>query len=297
MRVRVSTRPTTLVLCAALLLAGCSGTADRPQIFSTSVGPRLESLTGAHGGYENWKKFAGATFEYRAEFEEGFEIAERLTLIFDQPHTVWVYRGGLPPQEGTIPWAWTVVPLGEESPRAWRPEGPRAPPPELAHYSLLSLRNLFQLPFQLATDSWKLRRAVAPGKENHLMPDEIEAAPENDPSLLGPYLLQWREDGDEDTARPLERLFYASNHPGRSRTVYEVLSGGFLEVQGLLVVTAREHFQRTPPPRQELPDPLELAPLEPPAAPGPALRETLRSVRFLTAEDLVELLEITPLAG
>ena len=241
---------------------------------------------------DRWRRFAGMRLEYRAEFDDGSVVELPVVVQFDEARSIWtptVHDDGA--SVGEL-WAPVAVGVGADDQRAipatWREE--RSATRDATDYALLSLRNLLQFPFGLASPGWEVRVVVSPEPVAVDLPDEIEAAPTHEPHLLGPYLLRW--DGTRNAYRDvhperIDSVFYASCHPARARGVYEVRFEGYVQTQGIWVASERHHYQRVPNPI--LPDPLRLAPETPEAAP-PVLVERLQGIRFLSGEEIDELL-------
>ncbi|HLU49929.1 MAG TPA: hypothetical protein VK116_17645 [Planctomycetota bacterium] len=278
---------------AWILVAGCGSPGPvRPFVLETSIGPRLEALLDAHGGWASWRERAGVEFVYRARFATGREVTLPVTLFFDEPDRVWL-RPAVSTDEGQV--TWTAFDLrateGALARGVFRDASPS--PAMEAHdatfdFLLRSLRDLFELPFAAVSTGWEIQvPVIASPLWEHRLPDELALAPRRSPLLVGPYLVPLPSESHGSGGR-IERAFYASCHPSLSGAVLEVEFRRYATIDGLEIATERAHFLPLRPADViASQDPLEWAPET--TERKPLFVETLESIRFLDREEVARL--------
>ena len=249
-------------LFCLLFSAGCAGTNGTSPLLRTSLGPSLEGMWEAHGGLSSWRKFSGATFQYRAVIQDEIILLPQVLIDFRAPGSAW-YRHG---PDG--PWEHHTISLSSQD--GATPAGLRQ---DLA---LGSLPDLFHLPFTLSGNHWTFRRSIHAASISKQV--EFEATRKEAASGIGPFFI--RDNMKDSNSRGLQSAHYLCRHPGLQKGAYRVDFGDYIEREGILISTRREHYFLRPQ--------LEAFSRTEKVRSIPAWTESLGDVHFLTEMEVDE---------
>ena len=257
---RYTTALLSLLLLASVL-QGCGSTGGRSPLLGTSLGPALEKLWKEHGGLDTWRRFSGASIQYRGTIRGKAFSSRPLLIDFRSPGSTWyqLEAGGPWLQRRALP------------PKPNQNEAAAG----IEDFALDALPLLFHLPFAIETGDWTLRRALHAG--GGVSAVEFEASHKGPNPGIGPFLI--RIEPGENPMRGLRLAHYLCRHPALPRGPYRVEFKDYIELNGIYVSTKREHFHLH---RQK----------EAFQSPGdrPLWTESLEGIRFLSDKELGALL-------
>ena len=247
-----------------LCLAGCGSSEEKSPLLRTSLGPTLETIWDNHGGLRAWRKHGGVSLDYQAVIN-GKKIHLRgLLLAFRSPASLWQKQA---PGDPLTRCALDSSASRQDSATS-REE----------HLAKLSVTLLFHLPFTLDSEEWVLRQALQSGGDS--ANTEFEAARRGGEAAIGPFLL--KPAPGETSGGGLAQVHYFCRHPAIEAGIYRAELNEYLPIQGILVATERRHYRLS---KEKRPFAL------PGKAPGPEWTEKLSGIRFLSNEEVDDLLD------
>ncbi len=295
------TRKTGLTsLATGLLLAslwsGCSQPSFPVPFEATRAGSFMAEMREKHGGMDQWGRFVGVTFSYRAQFRDKTELFDAIGFRFDDFEHVWIRRAR---ETETL-----LVELDKRPDLRGRPVTGvvRAAAAASAHitgaqhsetfegsikrevtsdpeldFALRAIHFLFEPSLTTSRGRWRYRSLMTSWSEEAGERIEIEPWP---PYLLdGFYLLE-----RDPQSGLLSRILYRGTHAAVRDRTQMVSFRDYAGVQGITIAHRRVHRRplRAGDPRVLAHNPFVPAPRIPEEV---FLTEELGRITFLTAAE------------
>lgn len=298
--------PAAIALLLAALWSGCAASNGAVTFEATRAGEIMTRLRSRHGGTEQFRRFAGVAFSYRARFRDQERRFDTVGFRFGDWNHLWIRTA---PEAETV-----LVGLGESA-QALRgrpiatittaaatpdglvrlsgarglesPEGPVKrelfTDPEL-DLALRSLPFLLEPSLTTSTGRWWYRTLIAPGHAAEEL-GRVEVEPGPSCSIDGTYLLE----ADARTGLLSHILYRGTHRVIRGRTQLVTLDD-YASVQGIEVARRRVHRRPVDAKERQLTRNPFVDP--PPAREETFLEERLDAIRFLTPAEADELLPL-----